>query len=413
MLGPQPEASRDHLVSALQLVASANDDALAALEATREDTEGSISFEATIGWVEALLARGAFETQHVEALVTELDAVGPDYEARRAAAVAGLAIAGHLDHFAAATEHQGKRLTVSTARASLREDDRYLRRFLTRWEELIRALGGEAEVFERLEITADSVLPLIDPSHPNAQRVFDLLMQTTPSRPHLSKHVPVSAMARFAPNGEAMRELIVPALTTFGAQYWEGLIAGEIFAEHFGEDAELRRQVVEHFVRDPRGAGAAALAELVLRRPDPELERLLREKTGDAKYDIATHFKLVAALSAPRIVVEALEKLLTADLSEIHEWQFPRWVPAMVRRIEKDLAVQDFLHAAITPMASASVKASFASLLSRGSGVDERLRAFAVRELDRTESEGMSEVGFDLSSQTYRLVRQVLIETIR
>ncbi len=103
VLGPQPEGSREHLVSALQMVASVNDDAFATLEAAREDTEGSISSEATIGWVEALLARGAFEIQHVEALMTELDAVRPAYDARRAAAVVGLAIAGRLDRFAAAT----------------------------------------------------------------------------------------------------------------------------------------------------------------------------------------------------------------------------------------------------------------------------------------------------------------------
>lgn len=345
--------------------------------------------------------------------MTELDAVGPDYEARRAAAVAGLAIAGHLDRFATATEHQGKPLTVSTAGYSLREDDRYLRRFLTRWDELIRALGSEAKVFERLKITSHSALSLIDPSHPNAQRVFDLLMQKTPSSPHSSEHELMIALARFAPDGEQMRKLIVPALTTSNRQYWESLIAGEIFAEHFGEDAELRRQVVEHFVRDPRGAGAAALAELVLRRPDPELERLLREKTGDAEYDIATYFKLVAALSAPRIVFEALKKLLTADLSESTNGNFRVGCRRWSAGSKKDSAVQDLLHAAITPMASASVKASFASLLSRASGVNERLRAIAVREYDRTQSEGMPEVGFDLSSQTYRLVRQVLIETIR
>jgi len=413
VLGPQPEGARDHLVSALHLVAQANDDALAALEATREDTEGSISFEATIGWVEALLARGAFETQHVEALVGELDAVGPHFDARRVTAVAGLAIAGHLDRFAIATEHQGKPLTVSTMRASFREDDRYFRRFLSRWDDLILALGSEIQVFERLDITPESALPLIDPSHPNAQRVLDLLMQMATSNMHLSKHVPMTAMARFAPNGEQMRNLIVPALTTSNnRQYWEGLIAGEIFAEHFGEDAELRHQVEEHFVRDPQGAGAAALAELLMRRPDPALESLLWEKTRGTKHDIATHFKLVAAMSAPKIVVEELEEILTADLSEIHDRHFPRWVPAIVRRIEKDSAVQDLLHAAITPTAPASVKASFTSLLSRASGVDERLRAIAVRELDRMKSRGMPEVGFDLSSQTYRLVRQVLIEVI-
>ena len=411
VLGSQPESSREYLASALQTVASVNDDALAALEAARQDTEGSISFEGTVGWVEALMARGAFVTQHVEALVTELSAVGPDYEARRAAAVAGLAISGHLDRFAVATEHHGKPLAVSIGRMTLRQNDRYLRRFLTWWDELTRALGGEAHVLERLEITHESALPLIEPNHSNGQRVFDLLIKM-PRAIHHSRDAMVSAMARFAPNSEQMRKLIVTALTAFDAQYWEMLIAGEILAEHFSEDAELRRQVVEHFVRDPRGAGAAALAELVLRRPDPEVEGLLREKTSGVQYDIATHFKLMAALSAPRILIGALEELLSADLSETHELQFSRWVPAIVRRIEKDTAVQDSLHAEMTPTACASVKVSFTSLLGRASGVDERLRAFAVRELDRTKSEWMPEVGFDLFSQTFRLVRHVLIETI-
>lgn len=295
---------------------------------------------------------------------------------------------------------------------SLREDDRFLRRILTQWDDLIRALGGENQILERLDITADSVIPIIDPRHPNAQRVFDLLLKMSTSNPHLSKYELMSALARFAPNSEQMRNLIIPSLTTSNCGYWEGLIAGEIFAEHFGDDTELSGQIVEYFKCNPKGFGAAALAELVLRRPDSALESLLREKTEDTAFDIATHFKFRAALSAPRNLIEALEKLLVSDMGEIHECHFPRWVPAIVRRIERDSAVQDLLHAAITPTASASVKASFATLLSRAAGVGERLRVIAVRELDRTESEVMPEVGFDLSSQTYRLVRQVLIETI-
>ena len=324
-----------------------------------------------------------------------------------------IAIVGHLDRFAAATDHKGDPLNVTMSRASVYGDGRYLRRFLARWDELVRALGGEAQVLDRLQITHDDTLPLLEQSYPNAKRLFDLLIGMTPSSPHSLKYVPMSATARFAPNGERMRSMIVRALTTPNSQYWERLIASEIFAEHFSDDTDLRRQVEEQLVRNPQGAGASALAELVLRRPDLELEKLLREKTSGVNYDVATHFKLVAALSKPRCVIEELEKVLTSDLREIYKWHFPRWIPAIIRRIEKDSVVKDLLNAAMTPDASASVKASFVSLLSQASGVDERLRAFAVRELSRTESEGLPEAGFDLVSQTYRLVRQVLNETIR
>ena len=43
-----------------------------------------------------------------------------------------------------------------------------------------------------------------------------------------------------------MREFIPAAFTQSPGQYWQTLIAGEIFAEHFAEDAELRHQVVAH-----------------------------------------------------------------------------------------------------------------------------------------------------------------------
>lgn len=412
VLAPQPESSREVLISALRGSAPSSAVALGLLGAARHDTDGAISFEATIGWVEGLMARGALEPEHIEALVEELSAVGPDFESRRLAAVLGLAIAKHLERFAEAKDYQNRALTVSAARTSLRSDDRTLRAILAHWDELVRGLGGETQVFERLEITPESVLPVIDPSYPNAEHVFERLMERVPSTPHLSTHIPLSALARFAPDGKRMREFILAAFTQSRGQYWQTLIAGEILAEHFAEDADLRRQVVAHVLRAPPGPGDGALAELLLRRPDPELERALREKTREASYDVATHFKLVAALASPPRVVEALEDLLTRDLSETNEFHFPRWISAVVRRIEKDSAVQERLQVQLTSDASPSKKASFVSLLARAAGVSERLRTFAISELDRTNLKAMPEVGFDLSSQSYRLIRHVLIETL-
>jgi hypothetical protein len=324
--------------------------------------------------------------------------------------LAGLAIAKHLEHFALATD-QGKPLTVSATRISMRADDRYLRQFLAQWDELVLALGGEMEVLRRLELTPDGVLSVMDPSQPNAQRIFDLLMQMVPSTPHLSNYIPLSAAARFAPNSKSTRELVVSSLMASSGQYWETLIAGEIFSEHLGEDAELRHKIVDHILSLPPGPWDATLADLLLRY-DSNLEKAVREKSRDAQYDVATHFKLVAALSRPSMVVAALEDILTRDLSETMQWHFPRWVPAVIRRIEKDPAVRELMMAAVTTQSSPSVKSSFVSLLGRAAGVDETLRAFAVGELQRTESEPIPDIGFDLSSRSYRLVRHVLFEAI-
>lgn len=412
VLGPQPEPARQILVSALQNVASVNDLALEAVVASRDDTEGGISFEATIGWVEALSARGMLEAQHVDKLTADLGAVGPDYNERRAAAVAGLAIAGRLDRFVTAVGHEGKPLTVSATVAYIHSDDRIMRRFLRFWDELVHSIGDDDGVIERLGIERDAALSLLEPSWPNAQRVFDALMERGPSSTHSLKHIEMAALARFAPKSSRMRQLIGPVLTMRRGQYWEGLIAGEIFAEHFANDEEFRRDVVARFLSDPEGAAAGALAELLLRSSIPEIEELLRERTKDLRYDVATHFKLLASLAKPNALVQGLDRFLSRDLSNSHLWHFSRWIPAIGRRIERDTAVQDLLHEGMTPTASASVKVSFASLLGGAAGVDERLRTFAAQELRRTDAETMPEVGFDLSSQAHRLVKHVLIELI-
>jgi hypothetical protein len=77
-------------------------------------------------------------------------------------------------------------------------------------------------------------------------------------------------------------------------------------------------------------APAAAFAELLLRKPDAGVEGLLRERTAGLSYDVASHFKLVAALSRPERVVKALRTLLSNILLEPHDLYLPRWIPTIV-----------------------------------------------------------------------------------
>jgi hypothetical protein len=411
VLKPLPKAERLILVSALSEVAAADDRAVQLLQACRQDTESAVAAEATFGWMESLGARGAIGAGHVEAMAQALHTVGPDYEARRAAAVIALAIAGGLDRFTKATEPTGELLKVDAT--PFFDDDRYLRRVMRYWPQFIEALGSEDAVIERLSMTPDAILPLINPIEPNAQRLFDMLISKAPTSLHLGKYVQINALARFAPKSRELRTLVLHHLTYPGeVEYWGALTAAEVFAEHFAEDAELRGHVVDRFDRNPQSFAATALAELLLRRPEAEPERLLREKTADLRYDLATHFKLVAALSPPERVLEALTVLLANIPLDLYSLQLPRWMPGMVRRIEKDTKVRAALRAALTEVATPSEKVSFASLLVRASTVDEWLQAFAVAEVERSDAKILPEVGFDLQAQEYRIVRHVLLEAL-
>jgi NACHT domain-containing protein len=411
VLRPLPAAERLIVVSALHEAAAADDRAVKLLEACSEDTEGAVAAEATFGWMESLAARGTIAADQVEAMAQALDTLGPDYEARRTAGMIALAIADRLDRFAQATERRGELLKVNAVPDHLHKDDRYLRRVLRYWSRLVKALGSEDAVIERLEMTPDTILPLINPIDPNARNLFDIFISKAPKSPFLAKYVQINALARFAPKSPKLRALILDQLIHSGdVEYWGGLIAAEVFAEHFAEDAELRGHVIARFDRNPGSYAAAALAELLLRQPEAEIERLMREKTAGVGYDVATHFKLVAALSSPERVVKALIVLLTNIPLELYSLQLPRWLPAMVRRIEKDGEVRTALRAALTAVATPSVKVSFVSLLAQASTVGEELQAFSAAEAERSDAKSIPEVGFDLGAQAYRIVRHVLLE---
>jgi hypothetical protein len=121
-----------------------------------EDTDSAVAAEAVIGTAETLVARGALTDEHVQAMAHALDTIGPDYEARRTAAVIALAVAGRLDKFAVATERQGKLLTISP-QGSGRRDDGYLRRILRHWQDFVRALGSEDAVITALLLHAGAI----------------------------------------------------------------------------------------------------------------------------------------------------------------------------------------------------------------------------------------------------------------
>ena len=108
--------------------------------------------------------------------VDELDAVGPEYQHRRAAAVAGLAIADKVVAFAACKDRAGKTLDVDIGHLiALDKSDRYIKRILPRWVPVAALLGGDEAALARLAFTPETTLPVLDPGTPNAKHIFDLL----------------------------------------------------------------------------------------------------------------------------------------------------------------------------------------------------------------------------------------------
>jgi hypothetical protein len=384
------------------------------LSAARQDTDGLVCSESIMGWVESTLARRPLAEADLGWLEQELDTVGPEYEKRRTAAAVGLLLAGAFERFARAKRYDGKPLQVE-ASPGLTRDDMYLRRLLPRWDELNRALGSEENVLERFEISPERNLRGIHAGIPGADRLFALLMARVPGAQHVHKSDLIAAVAEMAPRGNYMRELIASLLLTpfrarSVADHWAELRAGEIFAEHFRGDSDLRGKVVDAFSANAFSAGAAAaLAELLLREDDAAVGDLLISRVQDRRYGIGTHFKLIAALSSADAFIDEIGSLLTRDI-EPDEWSLPYWVPALVRRIKIDSELRSKMLLALGTAASVSMKLTLAALLARAAGSTDQLKAYAADELRKLESDLIPTIGFDLTSFAHRPLFQLLTE---
>jgi hypothetical protein len=413
VLCPLDEGARRRLIENLEAAAPSNAGALELLNAARQDTDGNVCAESIMGWVESSLTYGPLAAEDVAWLETELDTVGPEYEKRRTASVAGLLLGGEIGRFVRAKRYDGKPLDIEVA-PDLSRDDMYLRRLLPRWDELKQALGSEATVCERLSISPERTLRVIRAGIPGGDHVFDLLMAQVPHARHLRNSDLVAAVAEMAPQSEHMYRLIESLLLPPSgggsvADHWAQLRAGEVFADQF-RNSDLREKVSDAFKVNPdNDRAAAALAELLLREEDQAVGEPLAAGAQGRRYPIGTHFKLIAALSSAETFIEAVQEPLTRDI-EADDWSLPYWVPALVRRIKRDGELREKMLGALAGAASVSSKLTLAGLLARAAGASEELKCYATDQLGKLESDPIPAIGFDLSSQTHRPLFQLLTE---
>lgn len=414
VLCPLDGSTRLGLVQCIGAAAPSNSAALELLTAARQDTNGLVCSESIMAGVESALSHGPLPASELEWLEAELGALGPEYQKRRIAAVIGLLLSGNIQRFVRAKRHDGKPLDVEI-NPDLTHDDLYLRRLLSRWGELKDALGGEEKILERFEITPERTLRSLHAGMPNVDRLFALLMEKVPTAQHVYKNELIGAVAEIAPRSQQMADLISSLLLTpyrsrSSAEYWAELRAGEFFAEYFRGDEELRAKVIEAFYKRPQNeAAASALAELLLREDDANLEDMLREKAAGFRYGIGTHYKLIAALSSPDNFIKAIEDLLTREI-EPEIWALRYWVPTLLRRIKADVELQDEIFSALTNAGTVSMKVTLAALLFRGAARSDRLKRYAIGELQRVQEDPIPAFGFDLTSYAHRPLFHVLIE---
>jgi hypothetical protein len=236
-----------------------------------------------------------------------------------------------------------------------------------------------------------------------------------PGAQHVHKSDLIAAVTEMAPRSNHMRELIASLLLTpFGARtvadHWAELRAGEIFADYFRGDSDLRGKVIDAFRTDANNTGATgALADLLLREDDAAVEGLLVAGVQGRTYGVGTHFKLVAALSSADAFIDEIARLLMRDI-EPDEWSLPYWVPTLVRRIKIDSELRTRMLEVLDRATSVSMKLTLVALLARAVGPTDQLKGYAVDELRKFQADPIPMIGFDLTSYAHRPLFQLLTE---
>jgi hypothetical protein len=415
VLCPLDAGPRMILVRALESAAPSNDFAYRLLTSGRQDTDGLVCAEGIMGGVEATLNCGPLPDAECRWLVNELGTLGPEYEKRRTAAVLGLLMSGNIEHFVSARDYNGRTLSVA-ANPDLTKEDIYLRRLLPRWAEISQALGGDQGVLERFEITPERSLGSLHDGISGGRHLFDLLMLAVPTAQHLHQLDLISALVEFAPRGKQMRELLEAMVRrdfrgrTIG-DLTAILKASQVFADYFRDDPNLRQLVIQSFNANPANPVATcALAELLLREDNPDLADSVIERVRQTPYDVGTNRKLMAVFASNEDIIRELADILSKDI-ESDRWALRYWTPALVRRIATDTSLQADMAAALTRENSASVRITLWSFLGEA-GRTEELRRQATAELNRLDGTPEPIIGFDLRTDAYRLLFQVLTEIV-
>jgi hypothetical protein len=425
VISPLSQQGRMALIAMLEPAAQSSEVAFKPLAEARKDAEGAVHGEAVMAWAKAAVTMDRLSEDDEAFLATELEAIGPQLDHRRAAAVVALGMADKLSHFVELKDYKNEPETIRVTSISFtRAQDRYLDRMLPHWDRFSSALGGDEHVLARLELNPEISMSALNSGIPNAEHLFALLNARVPNSVHANSDEHMAALVKFSPESDQLREMVMGTILRRGRandgrgfrsnrEQWPFMVAAGVFADVFGRNVALLRKVADAFDKSPQNAtAAAALAEVTLRRPDSAIDRLLADKAAGARYDMVSTFRVTAAVGSMESLIGFINKLMKRDPRETFGWNCAYWVPAVLRRIARDPMAADAIIAALASAPSNSARLSLLALLGKGSADRAKIRPILLQALAEDEKADVPCFGFDITSEQSRLLRHTVRELL-
>jgi hypothetical protein len=358
---------------------------------------------------------------HVDKLVEALHAVGPDLDVRRAAALAGMLVLGHVNEIVPMVEYGDKPMNIRSGGGYGKESESLMALMCERWEDMRQAFGAElAKRFRTFGADDghmwDCLAPHINAS-PAARRDFLAFCSETDTNLGLRS---VITLAREQP---ASNVLLDHCWRVFGREVtgrhqrhspWAvhrvQLEIAYILRDHFRDRAEVK----EHLREAVERAQSPEIVALVLVEPnDPRLDQLryrLRE-IGQRFSDWVTALHLASARSGAEEFAELTLAMINRNRHGI--WNFQEITNrAVVERLQRDSETVHRLKNKLSSNPTESETASLPRYLMAAGAFDDDVHERCRSLLQDEAHHGILRAGYDAVDDSIRAVSLSLLEVL-
>lgn len=410
-LTPLPRALRIHILEHLGRTSGPGSEATDILAAYDTESDEEAKVLGVAAYCRSLSESA--KPQATEALRHAVDAIGPDMDARRQAAVAGLLVLKRadilLDVWNAAPSQQriavplglspnGPLLRVlSEAWSWLSPDD--VKRLIGVFRE-----GDEKEVWRKLAVVASGSGALQRDMLAAIHGVGDLTQRAEV----------LEFMARTIPDAPAFRDAMIAALSKQSRTYGdiaEAHRAAVLFAQWFADDDDAYARLANTTTDGEWSVGA--VDALCLSRPASEcvgrLSEVLARDGRMARGVVALPIKCVS-LRSPELLTMLRE--VSGSLPMPFEGGFRILADHLVSRLARDGEAREFLLQYLSTDPKPSGKATIPKLLWAAGGATEGLREWCATELKSQLGRIRPECGFDLLEIDVRAVPLSLLDVL-
>jgi hypothetical protein len=345
--------------------------------------------------------------------------VGPDYEARRAAAVAGLIALGTIQEFASLREND-KPLAISVGSYN-QESGTLLELIARRWDELKTHLGeGLIERVGR-HSSPGNVWDLLAPYltwNDGLRQEFVRYCELANS----SLGIPsLRALARERPNSDLLERhcLLAVAMTNESGRHsqWtnraQAFEAAYILRDQFGAKPDISRSLYDEFIKRENGYRAMVLAIY-----DPghdvfgklEIPPLM---LGTEHYQWAAACTISAGSQSSAEFIEVLRAMINRDTHDL--WDFQEYTNiAVLGRLARDPEAVKILMQELAGDVTNSEAASLPRYLASTGPFNEVVLAALRRKLDFfSRRKGVVVAGYDALANEIRPISHSLLDALQ